>query len=179
VSKVCVFLPEIAMESTTDLVTIAAGSATKTPCNSNGKVYFPSRDHLDQLYTEVQGKNWTVTNPYTESIWLYKHLYQDRTMRDNTSLSKREKGILAKVEKQQNPFKAPVGLSTIYAEALAQGKVDQPFLVKLNHIVSIFTQIHNYPYLVPKHSMKTQWKSIMRWPMRQPQQCRQNLQPIQ
>ena len=57
-SKACVFLPEIAMESTTDqpapatgsttdppgvatesstdLVAIAAGSATKTPCNSNG-----------------------------------------------------------------------------------------------------------------------------------------------
>jgi hypothetical protein len=46
-SKACAFLPEIAMESTTDLpgvatesstdfVTIVARSATKTSCNSNG-----------------------------------------------------------------------------------------------------------------------------------------------
>jgi hypothetical protein len=61
-------------------------------------------------------------------------------MRDETNLSKREKSMLTKAGKWQNPSKAPAGLSTIRAEALAQGRVDQLFLVKLNHIVSIFTQ---------------------------------------
>jgi hypothetical protein len=53
VSKACVFLPQIAMESTTDLlgvamesstdlVEIAAGSATKTPCNNNGMYTYHS-----------------------------------------------------------------------------------------------------------------------------------------
>ena len=96
---------------------------------------------LDQLYTELQKKkNWTVAKPYRESIWIYECLYLDGITRDEARLSNTRKRILAKAEKWRNPSKAPAGLSTIHTEALAQGRVDQLFLVKLNNIVSIFAQ---------------------------------------
>jgi len=64
---------------------------------------------LNQLYIEVQKKKQTVTYPYAESIQLCKRLYQDETMRDETNLSKREKSMLTKAGKWQNPSKAPAG----------------------------------------------------------------------
>ena len=40
-----------------------------------------------------------------------------------------------KAEMWQNPSKAPVGLLTIHAKALAQCRVNQLFLVKLNYTI--------------------------------------------
>lgn len=98
---------------------------------------------LDQLYVVVRNKVW-IADPYAEAIRLYNHLYPDGKTRvvNMKGLSRMDKEKVAMAEKQ-NGTKTPNGLSTVKSEALALGDgVGQPFLVKLNNIVS-FATIYN------------------------------------
>jgi hypothetical protein len=99
---------------------------------------------LNQLYLVVRNKVW-IADPYAEAIRLYEHSYHDGKTRvvNLKGLSKTDNEKVAMAEKQQNGAKTRDALSIVKSEALGLGSdVDQPFLVKLNSIVS-FTTIYN------------------------------------